>query len=91
MFSLSSEPLSTSPSKSASVTSVLRAAAAVLLLSAPLLAAQPAAAEGPKTPQEAAACRSVLGMLVGGSLFGPGGVGAVCAVRPDAAPVDGTS
>ncbi|MFJ9951886.1 hypothetical protein [Kitasatospora sp. NPDC091207] len=74
------------------MTSVVRAAGAVLLLSAPLLAAQPAAAEGPKTPQEAAVCRGVLGTLVGGSLLlGQGGVGAACAVRPDAAPAAGTS
>ncbi|MGV9267267.1 hypothetical protein ACWDRR_21695 [Kitasatospora sp. NPDC003701] len=82
-------PLSPMPK---SMTSAVRAAGVVLLLSAPLLAAQPAAAEGPKTPQEAAVCRGVVGTLVGGSLlFGPGGVNAVCAVQPDKAPADDLS
>lgn len=70
----------------------VRAAGAVLLLAAPLLAAHPAAAEGPKTPQEAAVCRGVVGTLVGGSLlFGPGGVNAVCAVQPEKTPADDLS
>ncbi|WP_406193737.1 hypothetical protein OH807_03480 [Kitasatospora sp. NBC_01560] len=72
------------PSKSVrSVKFAARAACSVLLLAAPLLLAQPATANnGPKTPEESAACRGVLNTLIGGSLFGAGGVGAVCAVQP---------
>ncbi|MFJ3788707.1 hypothetical protein [Kitasatospora sp. NPDC090091] len=66
-----------------------RAACSVLLLAAPaLLLAQPAAAEGPKTPQEAAVCRGVLTTLLGGAPFGAGGVNALCAVQPG--PSDGS-
>ncbi|GAA2796856.1 hypothetical protein RMN57_35805 [Kitasatospora sp. CM 4170] len=66
-----------------------RAACSVLLLAAPVLVlAQPAAAEGPKTPQEAAACRGVLNTFFGGSLFGAGGVNALCTVQP--VPADGS-
>lgn len=73
-----------SPRTSTSLKSAARLACSVLALSSvPLLLAQPAAADnGPKTPEESAACRGVLNTLIGGSLFGPGGVGAVCAVRP---------
>ncbi|MEV0531900.1 hypothetical protein [Kitasatospora sp. NPDC050463] len=73
-----------SPRTSMSLKSAARLACAVLALgAAPLLLAQPAAAgNGPKTPQESAACRGVLNTLIGGSLFGPGGVSAVCAVQP---------
>ncbi|MFE2408130.1 hypothetical protein ACFXDE_07300 [Kitasatospora sp. NPDC059408] len=50
-----------------------------------LALAQPAAADssnhGPKTPQEAAACKSVTGSLLGG--FGSMLGNAVCVVRPD--------
>ncbi|MGV9271096.1 hypothetical protein ACWDRR_41410 [Kitasatospora sp. NPDC003701] len=73
-----------SPRTSGSPKSAARLVCSVLALAAaPLLLAQPAAADnGPKTPEESAACRGVLNTLIGGSLFGPGGVGAVCAVRP---------
>ncbi|MFF2045151.1 hypothetical protein ACFVVX_32535 [Kitasatospora sp. NPDC058170] len=64
--------------------SLVLAAVPLLLLST----AQPAAAEGPRTPEEAAVCRGVLNALVGGSLFG-GQSGAVCAVRPDGGDASG--
>ncbi|MFB7620688.1 hypothetical protein [Kitasatospora sp. NPDC056181] len=73
-----------SPNTPKSLKYATRAACSVLLLAAPLLLAQPAAANnGPKTPQESAACQGVLNTLFGGSLFGAGGVSAVCAVQPD--------
>ncbi|MFD0279619.1 hypothetical protein ACFVHB_37805 [Kitasatospora sp. NPDC127111] len=72
-----------SPRTSTSLKSAARLACSVLALAAPLLLAQPAVADnGPKTPEEAAACRGVLNTLIGGSLFGPGGVSAICAVKP---------
>ncbi|MEU6238301.1 hypothetical protein [Kitasatospora sp. NPDC047058] len=72
-----------SPRTSAPLKSAARLACSVLALAAPLLLAQPAVADnGPKTPEEAAACRGVLNTLLGGSLFGPGGVSAICAVKP---------
>ncbi|MEV7023138.1 hypothetical protein [Kitasatospora sp. NPDC093558] len=60
-------------------------ACCALLLAAPSALAQSAAADsnnhGPKTPQEAAACRSVTGSLLGG--FGSMLGSAVCVVQPD--------
>ncbi|MER7756284.1 hypothetical protein [Kitasatospora sp. NPDC097643] len=60
--------------------SALGAACCALLLAAPLALAQPAAADGPKTPQEAAACRSVVGTLLGG--FGSMLANTACVVQP---------
>ncbi|WP_405363168.1 hypothetical protein OG535_36965 [Kitasatospora sp. NBC_00085] len=72
-----------SPNTPKPLKSAARAACSVLLLAAPLLLAQPAVADnGPKTPEESAACQGVLNTLLGGSLFGAGGVSAVCAVQP---------
>ncbi|WP_030239690.1 hypothetical protein [Streptomyces sp. NRRL S-350] len=64
--------------------SALAAACCALLLSAPLALAQPAAAadnHGPKTPQEAAACRNVVGTLLGG--FGSMLANSACVIQPD--------
>ncbi|MFH9350750.1 hypothetical protein [Kitasatospora sp. NPDC017646] len=72
--------------------SALAAACCALLLGAPLALAQSAAANssinstsdtgnnGPKTPQEAAACRAVTGALLGG--FGSMLGNAVCVIQP---------
>ncbi|MFD0404785.1 hypothetical protein ACFVUY_07390 [Kitasatospora sp. NPDC058063] len=71
--------------------SVRAAACCALLLVAPLALAQPAAAvasstvnpsgnQGPKTPEEAAACKSVTSALLGG--FGTLLGNAVCVVKP---------
>ncbi|MFF7994002.1 hypothetical protein ACFZDG_29960 [Kitasatospora xanthocidica] len=63
--------------------SVLVTACCALLLAAPLALAQTAAAsenQGPKTPQEAAACKSVTSTLLGG--FGSMLGNAVCVVKP---------
>ncbi|MEU9078952.1 hypothetical protein ACFYUY_25725 [Kitasatospora sp. NPDC004745] len=67
--------------------SVLGAACCALLLAAPLALAQSATAadntnNGPKTPEEAAACKAVTGALLGG--FGSMLGNAVCVVQPDA-------
>ncbi|MFD8784957.1 hypothetical protein [Kitasatospora sp. NPDC059599] len=75
-------------------TSVRAAAWCALLLVAPLALAQPAAAvtsstvtsssgdNGPRTPEEAAACKSVTSALLGG--FGSMLGNAVCVVKPAA-------
>ena len=69
--------------------SALAAACCALLLAAPLALAQSAAANtstsntgnnGPKTPQEAAACRSVVNSLLGG--FGAMLGNTLCTVQP---------
>ncbi|MFD5464470.1 hypothetical protein ACFWIQ_16835 [Kitasatospora sp. NPDC127059] len=67
--------------------SALATACCALLLAVPLALAQSAAAanggsgnNGPKTPQEAAACKSVTGALLGG--FGSMLGNAVCVVQP---------
>ncbi|MFJ8474487.1 hypothetical protein [Kitasatospora sp. NPDC094011] len=65
--------------------SALATACCALLLAVPLALAQSAAADssgnnGPKTPQEAAACKSVTGTLLGG--FGAMLGNAVCVVQP---------
>ncbi|MBV6702362.1 hypothetical protein KV557_35565 [Kitasatospora aureofaciens] len=61
--------------------SALATACCALMLAAPLALAQPAAAsDGPKTPEEAAACRNVVGSLLGG--FGAALGSAVCVVQP---------
>ncbi|MFJ3217828.1 hypothetical protein ACIPLC_18145 [Kitasatospora sp. NPDC086801] len=61
--------------------SALGVACCALLLAAPLALAQPAAAaDGPKTPQEAAACKSVVSTLLGG--FGSMLANAACVVQP---------
>ncbi|MER7584819.1 hypothetical protein [Kitasatospora sp. NPDC097691] len=62
-------------------------ACAALLLAVPLAFAQSAAAadnshNGPKTPQEAAACKAVTGTLLGG--FGSMLGNALCVVQPAA-------
>lgn len=57
---------------------VVAVAAAVTLFSAP----SPAFAEGPKTPEEAAVCKAVLGSLLPG--IGQASIDAACAVDPDA-------
>lgn len=81
----SSVPRSGPPSAPRSVkNSALATACCALLLALPLALAQPAAAanehNGPKTPEEAAACHQVLGALLGG--FGPMLGNAVCVVQP---------
>ncbi|MFJ2863108.1 hypothetical protein [Kitasatospora sp. NPDC087314] len=60
--------------------SALGAACCALLLAAPLSLAQPAAAAGPKTPQEAAACKGVVSSLLGG--FGSMLANSACVVQP---------
>ncbi|MGW2377720.1 hypothetical protein [Kitasatospora sp. NPDC001683] len=73
--------------------SALAAACCAVLLAAPLALAQSAAAHtsinstsnsgdnnGPKTPEEAAACKALTGSLLGG--FGSMLGNAVCVVRP---------
>ncbi|WP_030058014.1 MULTISPECIES: hypothetical protein [Streptomyces] len=65
--------------------SALATACCALLLAAPLALAQSAAAadntnNGPKTPQEVAACKSVTSTLLGG--FGAMLGNAVCVVQP---------
>ncbi|MEV7596957.1 hypothetical protein AB0O91_06160 [Kitasatospora sp. NPDC089797] len=66
--------------------SALATACCALLLVLPLALAQSAAADssnsnnGPKTPQEAAACKSVTSALLGG--FGSMLGNAVCVVQP---------
>ncbi|MFG3052652.1 hypothetical protein ACGFZP_17070 [Kitasatospora sp. NPDC048239] len=69
----------------------IRAVCSLVLAAVPLqlAAAQPAAAEGPRTPEEAAVCKGVLNALVGGSLFGGQGTEAVCAVQPDGGDTSG--
>ncbi|GJF30143.1 hypothetical protein KNE206_28430 [Kitasatospora sp. NE20-6] len=59
--------------------SVLAVAAAVTLFSAPA----PAFADGPKTPEEAAVCKSLLASLLPG--LGSTAIEAVCAIQEDAA------
>ncbi|KJK58150.1 hypothetical protein UK12_12155 [Saccharothrix sp. ST-888] len=59
-----------------------RAVCSAVLLAAPLVAAQPAAAEGPKTPKEAAVCKNLMTDLFGGSLgLGRENIDALCAVQ----------
>ncbi|KJS52549.1 hypothetical protein [Streptomyces rubellomurinus] len=64
--------------------SALTTACCALLLAAPLALAQPAAADsnnhGPKNAQEAAACRTVVGTLLGG--FGSMLANSACVVQP---------
>ncbi|MGW3071778.1 MULTISPECIES: hypothetical protein [unclassified Kitasatospora] len=62
--------------------SALATACCALLLAVPLALARPAGAadNGPKTPEEAAACHQVIGALLGG--FGPMLANAACTVRP---------
>ncbi|MER6301308.1 hypothetical protein ABT247_17320 [Kitasatospora sp. NPDC001539] len=66
--------------------STLATACCALLLAAPIALAQSAAAagtstaNGPKTPEEAAACKMVTGTLLGG--FGALLGNAVCVVQP---------
>ncbi|MEV7360536.1 hypothetical protein [Kitasatospora sp. NPDC091276] len=61
--------------------SVLGVACCALLLAAPIALAQPAAAaDGPKTPQEAAACKAVVSTLLGG--FGSMLANSACVVQP---------
>ncbi|MFJ2187317.1 hypothetical protein ACIOJE_05025 [Kitasatospora sp. NPDC087861] len=70
-----------SGSLSSTKKSALGAACCALLLAAPLALAQPAtAADGPKTPQEAAACKGVVSSLLGG--FGSMLANSACVVRP---------
>ncbi|GAA2241658.1 hypothetical protein GCM10010430_24020 [Kitasatospora cystarginea] len=81
MFSASSTSKSNSKLKKLTT----RALCSAVLLATPLLAAQPAAAEGPKTPQEAAVCRGLLTTFFGGAAgFTQQNVGAVCAIQTDA-------
>ena len=56
--------------------SALGLACCALLLAAPLVLAHPAAADGPKTEQQAAACRGVVSQLL--PALAP-----VCTVQPD--------
>ncbi|MBD0672035.1 hypothetical protein [Streptomyces sp. CBMA156] len=60
--------------------SALATACCALLLALPLALAQPAAADGPTTPEEAATCRQVIGTLFGG--FGSMLANSACVVRP---------
>ncbi|WP_280698767.1 hypothetical protein [Kitasatospora sp. GP82] len=60
-----------------------RAVCSAVLMAAPLVAAQPAVADGtngPKTPQEAAVCSALLGRLG----LTPSSVAALCAVQGNA-------
>ncbi|MFE4972272.1 hypothetical protein ACFRAR_09140 [Kitasatospora sp. NPDC056651] len=64
-------------------TRALATACCALLLALPLALAQPAAASqdsGPKTPEEAATCRAVVGTLFGG--FGAMLANKACVIRP---------
>ncbi|MFB7663725.1 hypothetical protein ACFC1R_07185 [Kitasatospora sp. NPDC056138] len=62
-----------------------RAMCSAVLLAAPLLAAQPAAADGPRTPQEAAVCKGLMTNLFGGSeRLGQQNIDALCAVQQSA-------
>jgi hypothetical protein len=68
-----------------------RALCSAVLLAAPLLVAQPAVADGPKTPQEAAVCNGLLNAFFGRVPgFTRQNVNAVCTVRMNGGAV-GTS